>query len=186
MQDIAKITIERAAAGDMAAFEEIYKVFSPAVYSVALGITRNRQDAEEAAQEVFMKIYRGLKNFNFNSSLWTWTYRIAVNAAINVYKSRVRRGAAMENIEDAGDIPDAVSAGQRDALIQKESESKLLEVLKGLSAEHRACIVLREIEGLDYKEMADALGIPLNTVRTRLMRAREALIAMSSKRRDLS
>ena len=181
MRDIPKNIIEMAALGDRAAFEEIYKAFSSIIYTVAINITRNRQDAEEVTQDVFVKIYRGLKNFKFSSSFGTWVYRIAMNAAINMHRARSRRNTLTTLIEDINILPDVAQAGAKDAIERQDAKLKVAMMLEGLSTEHRSCIVLREIEGLDYKEIADVLGIPLNTVRSRLKRAREALVAMLQK-----
>jgi RNA polymerase sigma-70 factor (ECF subfamily) len=178
MQEIARDIIEQAALGDIGAFEEVYKTFSSTVYTLALGVTKNRQDAQEVTQDVFIKIFRSLKSFKFGSSLGTWIYRVAVNTALNMYRARSRRASAMTYIEDAGDIPDASGKSPDEAVVLKDSEARAAKLLKGLSPEHRACIMMREIEGLDYKEMSKALGVPLNTVRSRLKRARQALIAI--------
>ena len=176
MREIAKETIEMAAGGDISAFEEIYKAFSSTVYTVALGVTRDTQDAEEVTQDVFVKVFKGLKRFKFGSSLGTWIYRITKNTAINSYRSgRRRRTCGMVDYDEVKDsIPDS-----RDALKEKIEKSHAAEsidrILKDLSPEHRLCLVLREIEGLDYKEMAQVLMVPLNTIRSRLRRARAAM-----------
>lgn len=86
MLDIAKDVLERAAKGDMPAFEQVYKSAGNYVYNLALRITRNSADAEEVTQDVFMKIFHHLKNFQFRSTFKTWVYRIAVNTAINRYR----------------------------------------------------------------------------------------------------
>jgi RNA polymerase sigma-70 factor (ECF subfamily) len=182
MREIAKETIELAAGGDICAFEEIYKAFSSTVYTVALGVTRDSRDAEEAAQDVFLKVFRGLKRFNFGSSLGTWIYRITMNTAINVYRSQARRRACgmvdYDEIKDS--IPDERDMSGED--IEKRHVAEIVDKLLGeMSPEHRACIVLREIGGLDYKEIADILKIPLNTVRSRLKRARAAMAACAQK-----
>lgn len=181
MREIEKSTIEMAARGDMAAFEEIYKQCSSTVYSIALGITRNHQDAEEATQDVFVKVFRGLNNFRFGSSFSTWLYRIAANTAINVYRKRARRGAASLQYDELKDTRTVAPDTQRQETEQQDVAARVAALLDNISPEHRSCIVLREIEGFDYKEMAGVLNIPLNTVRTRLKRAREALIAYCRK-----
>lgn len=164
----------------MAAFEEIYRTFSSTVYTIALRITQNAQDAEEAAQDVFVKVHRSLKGFKFDSSFGTWLYRITVNSAINIY----RRGLARTKMSvpyDGDKEPPARKEYAGSGVGAAEAAEIVNKILKKLSPEHRACIVLREIEGLDYKEMAATLGIPINTVRSRLKRAREAIIAHSRK-----
>ena len=182
MREIAREVIEKAAGGDMAAFEEIYKTFSSTVYTIAFNITRSRQDAEEATQDVFVKIFRKLADFNFESSFGTWLYRIATNTAINIYKSRSRHRQKAVSIEEAGDPVD--SAGwnaQRGAIDRESAELKVAALLGQLNPEMRSCITLRELEGLDYKEIARVLRIPLNTVRSRIRRAREALVEHCKK-----
>jgi len=181
MKEIAKEIIEAATGGDMSAFEEIYKTFSPMVYTVAINITAQTQDAEEATQEVFVKVFRGLKYFKFKSSFGTWIYRITMNTAINIYRSRSRRQTeavsydGLKVFEPAA--PDDSKAGRE----RDHAAWLTAKILENISPEHRSCIVLREIEGLDYSEISEVLKIPLNTVRSRLKRAREAMIAYIRK-----
>jgi len=183
MRDIAKNTIEMAARGDMTAFEEIYKEFSSTVYTLAFGVTQNKQDAEEVTQDVFVKIFRSLKNFKFNSSFSTWLYRITMNMAINMYHKRARCAAASVQYDEVENVLPAEPGLPKMDIERQDAAQRLAEILKNISPEHRSCIVLREIEGLDYKEIADVLKIPLNTLRSRLKRAREALVAYCRKER---
>ena len=182
MREIAKETIELAADGDISAFEEIYKAFSSTVYTVALGVTRDTRDAEETTQDVFVKIFKGLKRFNFKSSLGTWIYRITKNAAINMYRSRVRHRAfgAVNYDEIKDSIPD-LRETLKEETEKHHAAVSIDNIFRNMSPEHRLCITLREIEGLNYKEMADILRIPLNTVRSRLKRARAAMAACAQK-----
>lgn len=177
MKDIPEDIIALAAGGDMAAFETIYKEASGFVYNVALRITSNHENAQEATQDVFVKAYRNLHTFGFRSSLKTWLYRIATNTAINIYrrtsKERKRRG----DYETA--ICTASSPGSPDSGIEKKESGDLLNsMMSGMNPDQRACLVLREIEGLSYAEISDLLHINVNTVRSRLKRAREALMAL--------
>lgn len=181
MQDISRHIIEKAVSGDIDAFEEIYKTFSSAVYTAAFNITRNEQDAKEATQDVFINVFRKLRHFKFESSFGTWIYRITVNTAINIYKSRARYRQKTDTVENIEDIADNNVAAGREDIDKEYAATKVTGLLGILSPEHRSCIVLREIEGLDYQEMAEVLKIPLNTVRSRLKRAREALIAYCRK-----
>jgi RNA polymerase sigma-70 factor (ECF subfamily) len=178
MHQIDKEIIRMAAVGDMDAFRQIYKIFSSTVYTIAFNITRNRQDAEEATQDVFVRVHRKLGDFQFGSSFGTWIYRIAVNTAINMYHNRKNHRQKVSSLDEIGDAAIPVSNITKDDLDRKSAESNVRGLLGHLSSEHRSCIVLRELEGLDYKEMADVLRIPLNTVRSRLKRARQALIAV--------
>lgn len=180
MNDIAADVLEKASRGDLEAFEQVYKSASGFVYNVALRIIRNSADAEEVAQEVFMKVYHSLKDFQFRSSFKTWVYRITVNTAINYYRKLAREG---KDKVDYGSVietlPGAGSTAEK--AIQSDNETRLSALLGLLSPEHRACIVLREIEGLSYQEISASLKIPVNTVRSRLKRARQALLEEAGK-----
>ena len=180
MSDISNDLIIRAVQGDMGAFEEIYKATSGFVYNVALRITNNRSDADEVTQDTFIKVHKNLKNFAFRSSFRTWVYRIAVNTAINHVKRFAKYRAARTEYDPA--IHDAAVAADTDRVIDKQDADHLLAAILGtLDADQRACIVLREIQGLDYQAIADTLNININTVRSRLKRAREKLLAFGRK-----
>ncbi|MDE1921431.1 MAG: RNA polymerase sigma factor [Candidatus Omnitrophica bacterium] len=173
--DIAQDILIRASRGEAQAFEEVYKATSGFVYNVALRIVNNREDALEVAQEVFLIVHDKLKTFRFESSFKTWVYRITANTAINFAKknSRLKSVPFEESLME----PPA----ENEALTQMDQEyhNRLVEKLLGeLNCEQRACVVLRDIQGLSYEEMAQALNININTVRSRLKRAREKLLSL--------
>ena len=176
MQDISKELLTQASTGDIQAFEEIYRLASSFVYSVALRVTRNADEAKEVSQDVFIKIYNNLRSFRFRSSFKTWLYRITTNTALNVLKKsskdinrRVNYDVALKANDD--------SATATHAIEMDDNKKLLSSLLDMLNPDQRACIVLREIEGLNYKEISKALSININTVRSRLKRARETLLA---------
>jgi len=175
MEDISAEVVERACSGDPEAFEELYRLASGFVYSVALRITNNRQEAQEVTQDVFVKVFSSLRKFQFRSSFSTWIYRIAANTAINAARKRAkelnRRGDFDTALRVTSNGPDA-----RDKIEEKRKKSVVSALLDMLSPEHRAVITLREIEGLSYDEISRTLGINVNTVRSRLKRARESLM----------
>ncbi len=180
MNDIALEILERASEGDIGAFEQVYKAVSGFVYNVALRITRNSADAEDVTQDVFMKIYHNLKGFEFRSSFKTWVYRITVNTAINSYrKSTIEEKNRIGDNSIIESLPDSRSTAED--VIQTDNETKLNSLLEMLSPDHRACLILRELEGLSYQEIATALKVPVNTVRSRLKRARQALLKEARK-----
>lgn len=180
MRDIPKETIVKAQGGDIEAFEEIYKETSSFVFNVTLRIMYNWADAEEVTQDVFIKLYRGLKNFRFKSSLKTWIYRITVNSAINAYNKRKKLRQRTVEYDDA--IGDVASGENEEKKIYKgDNEEAIRKALDILSPEQRACVVLRNIEGLSYKEIAESLGVKINTVRTRLKRSREKMLGRFKK-----
>ncbi len=180
MREISEATVRDAAQGSVEAFEAIYKAYGPYVYNVVYRMLHHADDAQDVTQEVFVTVYRKLKTFGFRSSLKTWIYRIATNLAINHAKKREReqnRTVALdEKMESVLASNPADRADVRHA--QREQVSALLEVL---NADQRACLVLRDFEGLSYEEIAQTLGINLNTVRSRLKRGREKLLAFSKE-----
>lgn len=171
MRDISDKDISEAAQGDRAAFERIYRAASGFVYNVAFRVIQHREEAEEVTQEVFVTLYRKLPAFRKESSLKTWVYRITVNTAINrvrqLARERSRRGDSFDEealAQDSGSAPEA--ADQVQALLQR------------LNPDQRACLVLRGIEGWSYQQIAETLKINMNTVRSRIKRARENLLAL--------
>jgi len=175
MEDIAQDTLIKASQGDMKAFEDVYKASSSFVYNVAYRIVNNREDALEVAQEVFLTIHDKLKSFRFESSFKTWAYRITANTAINFAKKNARtRTVAFEEAYGEGAV-----ASEVHTQMDREHQNKLVEkLLAELNPDQRACVVLRDIQGLSYEEIAEALNININTVRSRLKRSREKLMGL--------
>jgi len=175
VQDIDKEILIRASQGDMRAFEAVYKSTSSFVYNVAYRVVNNREDAMEVAQEVFLTIHHKLKTFRFESSFKTWIYRITANTAINYAK----KSSKMKQVP----FEEAITAGSVDneahAHLEAEHQNQRIEqLLAELNPEQRACVVLRNIQGLSYEEIAKALKININTVRSRLKRSREKLLSL--------
>ena len=178
MQEISREVIKKAADGDIRSFEIIFREHFSFVSRVVLRVVNDSHEAEEVAQEVFMSVYRYLKNFRFDSSFKTWLYRISINCAVNYAKKKNRKRrqevAWPENM-------DAAASVTREG--ESELEQDVFSLLDVLSPEYRTCLILRGVEGLSYQEIADVLKIPINTVRSRLKRAREILLA---KRREVA
>ena len=180
MDNIPRELIEQAQAGNMDAFERIYRASSGLVYSVALRITNSRPEAQEVTQDVFVKIYRNLGDFEFRSSFKTWAYRITVNTALNACKKVSKESHRRQDIDSVINTQVASVDTRKDIIHQEEctqAKTKLSVLLRALNPDQRACIVLREIEGLSYEEISRTLRININTVRSRLKRARLALMA---------
>jgi len=176
MKDIPFELIEKVQAGDQAAFEELYRACSSFVYTVTLRITRNEQDAQEVTQDIFLKVYHSIKRFEFRSAFKTWLYRIAVNSAISKYRAMKRHLSVSP--EQEVDIPQ--EAVQGEALEAQERKVYFEKLIEKLNPDQKACLLLREVEGFSYEDIARTLGIPINTVRSRLKRAREALLEIGS------
>ncbi|MCB4792549.1 MAG: sigma-70 family RNA polymerase sigma factor [Elusimicrobia bacterium] len=176
IHEISKDLLIKASKGDLDAFEELYKAASALVYNVALKVTANIEDAQEVTQEVFLKLFKNLKSFKFQSSFKTWVYRITVNTALN-YKIKASKQTSRhvqleENMDNQAIYENQVEKG----MDHKSNEETVNNLLNSLGPEYRVCIVLREMQGLSYREIAETLDINVNTLRSRLKRAREALL----------
>lgn len=180
MQEIERELITRAGQGDAGAFREIYQKASGYVYTLAYRVVNTKHDAEEVTQDVFLKLYHSINSFKFEAAFKTWLYRITVNTALNHAKkrSRVTTREVEEIFEDPATVTQPDAAKEVEA---GETKGQLKLLLDQLNPDQRVCIVLREIEGLDYQGIASSLGININTVRSRLKRARETLMALGQK-----
>ena len=181
--DLDPTDLERLRRGDPRGWEAAYRHFGARVQRTCLALLGNRVDAEDATQEVFLKVQERAGQFAGGSRFSTWIYRIAVNHCLNKKeKERLRvaeplEGAAASNAACPRESPPDV-AGAR------EAREQVLERLAHLSEEHRAVLVLREIDGLAYQEIADVLAIPVGTVMSRLARARERWIELTPAARE--
>jgi RNA polymerase sigma-70 factor (ECF subfamily) len=180
MHYISDELVIKAAAGEISAFEDIYRATSGFVYNIALRVTNNRSDADEVTQDVFLKAYDKIGSFEFRSSFKTWIYRIAVNTAINYCKRQDR--TERRSVEYNPAIHDVAAPDKSDEVLHRQDiENRVVSALAKLDPDQRACIILREMEGLDYRSIADTLNIKINTVRSRLKRARERLLTLRGK-----
>lgn len=180
MQDIAKHILIQARGGDIRAFEGIYRATSCFVYNVALRVTNNREGAEEVTQDVFLKIHKNLKKFQFKASFKTWVYRITVNTAINMSKHRSKEKSRTIEYDDT------IRINMTEKRMNKaENEEEIASLLNMLNPDQRTCVILRNLEGLSYEEIAETLNTNINTVRTRLKRAREKLLVHFQERGGL-
>jgi len=171
-------SIERFKKGDASAFEDIVRSHQDRIYNLCRYMLQNRGDAQDAAQDIFIKAYKGLKDYRPFSSFYTWIYRIAVTTCLD-YKKRSRR-ESLRNEPLAEDLPS--DAPFPDQLYEsRESIEAVQLALQNLPNKLRAAIVLREMEGLSYEEIAEVLHISLGTVRSRISRAREKLRRLLKK-----
>lgn len=182
MQPLPKELLIEASEGQAGAFEKIYRATADYVYSIAFRITCNRADAEEVAQDVFLKVHRRIGEFRFESAFTTWLYRITVNRAISASRKSARRRARQVVFDDAVAVEDPRNA-TREAIEREGARAQIRSLLEALTPDQRACIVLREMEGMRYDEISGALRLKINTVRSRLKRARETLVSLAGKGR---
>ena len=175
--------IARCAAGDEDACAELVDEHQRLVFQLALNLLGDTQEALDLSQEVFLRVFRTLPSFRGNSTLRTWIYRITVNQAKNRLRWWRRRRRAQqvsldEHVREHGDLAtDAVGSSPDRVLRQKEIGNRLREALDRLPFDQRTAIVLREIDGLSYDEIAFSLGVAVGTIKSRLARARESLRA---------
>ncbi|MGB9793115.1 MAG: sigma-70 family RNA polymerase sigma factor [Thermacetogeniaceae bacterium] len=181
-----ELLVRRAQAGDIEAFEELVVLYQDKVYNLSYYLAGNHADAQDLAQEVFVKAYTGLKGFRLDADLGTWLHRIAVNLWLNM--RRRQKAAPALSLDDPvqtdeGEIARTVAAADpagdpEDALVGKELREKVQKALLSLPEEFRTVLVLREIEEYSYEEIAEMMQCSLGTVKSRLNRARRALKEM--------
>ncbi|HXN55638.1 MAG TPA: sigma-70 family RNA polymerase sigma factor [Myxococcales bacterium] len=181
--------MKAAQRGDADAFRRLVERYQRRVYQLALGMVKDPDEAMDIAQETFVRVHRYLPSFKGDSAFFTWTYRIATNLCLDAARKRARgervslhAGDEQDaDLEAAMDPPSAALAGPQRAALNEELKGKLLEALGGLSENHRAILLLREVEGLSYEELSKALGIRKGTVMSRLFHAR---LKMQNKLRE--
>lgn len=160
-------------AGDTAAFGRLVELYADRVVTVCARMVRDRGVAEDLAQEAFVKAWQSLASFDGRSAFYTWLYRIAMNLCL----SERRRPRRVVNMADEG-LANRRESGEAlpgDAAELKEEHARVLTALAELDEEHRAVVVLRDVQGLDYEEIAGILGVPRGTVKSRLHRGRMEL-----------
>jgi RNA polymerase sigma-70 factor (ECF subfamily) len=172
--------VQRCADGDESACAELVAEHQRMVFQLALNLLGDRDEALDLSQEVFLRVFRTIHRFRGQSSLRTWIYRIAVNQARNRHRFWRRRHRADQvsldqHLADHGDLVSLAEATPERVLAQKELATQLNQALEGLPFDQRTAIVLREIDGLSYDEIAYSLGVAVGTVKSRLTRARQAL-----------
>jgi RNA polymerase sigma-70 factor (ECF subfamily) len=170
--------VSRARNGDRDAFRLLVERYEGRVYAIAYGLLGHREDAREVAQEAFLKAYRMLGSFRGDAGFYTWLYRIVVNLAIDL-----RRRDRPAPLEDPDRMRDARSEDPAGEAYRGELRAAIRTAIDGLPPEQRAVIVLRELEGLSYAEIAEVEQIPIGTVMSRLFYARRKLQAALARYR---
>ena len=169
--------VRAAQAGDAAAFGEIVRRYQRPVYRVAYGLTRNAGDADDLAQETFVRAWQAIGRFRAGEPLYPWLARIAMNQAMSLFRRRKRRPeTALEPLLESGRQWGGGDDPAQDAERSEHAEH-LEAAFAGLTHEHQVVLVLRAVEGLSYEEIAGVLGVPPGTVMSRLSRARAELRA---------
>jgi len=172
-----KPLVRAAQRGDRAAFRALVTKYQRRVYQLAVSMLKDPDEAMDIVQETFVRVHRYLPSFKGDSSFFTWTYRIATNLCLDVSRKK-GRGERVDIDETDADIeahmdpPSAAFAGPQRAALNEELKEKMDEALASLSEKHRSVLLLRELDGLSYEELAKVLGIRKGTVMSRLFHAR--------------
>lgn len=170
--------VRRLQRGDVGALELAYLRFGERVLATCRGLLGNAADAEDAAQDVFIKLFERAHQFDRRSRFSTWLYRLSVNHCLHMHdKLRLRRGNPLP--VDATDELVAATGSPLEAAQESDARTLLDRRLMELSPEHRAVLVLREIDALPYEEIANVLEVPVGTVMSRLARARERWVQVT-------
>ncbi|MFL5242814.1 MAG: sigma-70 family RNA polymerase sigma factor [Gemmataceae bacterium] len=164
--------------GDWAAFGELVGRYQDRLYNTVFRLVGNAEDAHDAVQDAFLNAYLSLDSFKGDSLFFTWLYRIAVNTAISLKRKHrvilsIHGSRGGDKSFDPADPSEAMEPGR--GLERAEQEQRILAALNRLSAEHRAVLILKDMEGQKYEEMAEILNVPIGTIRSRLHRARTEL-----------
>ena len=173
--------VKRARYGDLSAYDELVRRYQERIYATVYHMTANHEEANDLAQDAFIKAYQALKSFKGGSSFYTWVYRIAVNKTINFLKQRKHKAQMSLNDLDfnAEHDPDLVALisekTPRREINLAELQEKLNEGMQKLSEPHRLVVTLHDVQGLSHEEIAQIMGCNIGTVRSRLFYARQQL-----------
>jgi RNA polymerase sigma-70 factor, ECF subfamily len=177
------LLIRQCLQGNTAAFGELVRRYQDRLFNTVFRLLNNAEDAQDVVQDAFLNAYQNLESFKGDSLFFTWLYRIAMNTAISLkrkHKFTVSlHSDRNEDDIDPTDVSEFSQPGER--LERKERERQLQEALSQLSPEHRAVLILKDIEGQKYEVIAEVLKVPIGTIRSRLHRARGELRELLDK-----
>lgn len=181
-----KKLIERASGGDPAAFNRLMEAHEKRMYAVALRMCANREDAQDCLQEAMLRVYRAISSFRGQSSFSTWVYRITMNTCLDeLRKKKNKQNTSLDNLLDQGWAPsDGENVPEKQAMLS-ETRRQISTAIQELPEDMRAAVVLRDVHGLAYDEIADALCTNVGTIKSRISRAREKLREKLSKNPEL-
>jgi RNA polymerase sigma-70 factor (ECF subfamily) len=175
--------VERVRTGDQRAFKLLVERYQRKIYSVALGMLKDKEEAKDVAQEAFIKVYRYIDHFKGDASFYTWLYRITVNICIDVMRKKgstsgresvefdesVKMDIAEANI---GAVGSRLGTNPQKSALRAELAQRITDAIHQIPEAHRKILLLREVEGMSYEDLARTLNIPKGTVMSRLFHAR--------------
>jgi len=172
-----EVLVEQARRGNQASFAELVRRHQNGVYSLCYRLLGDAAEAEDLAQEAFLRLYRSLPKFRVDALLWPWLRKLTANVCIDALRKRKPAAMPLEDLGQDGGEPRVGAADElpEDAYLGREARLDVQKALLRLPPDYRAALVLRYLEDLSYQEVAEALGVPLSTVETRLFRARKML-----------
>jgi len=170
--------ISRCQQGDQDALKEIFEQYHKKVYRIAYGVVRQKEDALDIVQEVFIKLFRSIRDFKGKSKFYTYLYRMALNTAIDHSRKMGRYPVSSLDQEEGFQPSEGPEKRPDRILLNKELERKVNLAMEKLPADQRMALALREVEGLSYQEMAEAMGCSIGTVMSRLHYGRKKLQEM--------
>jgi RNA polymerase sigma-70 factor (ECF subfamily) len=169
---------------DQALFSDLAMEYMPALYTAAMRMTRNPADAEDLVQETYLKAYRAFASFELGTNLKAWLYRILTNTYINMYRAKKRRPeiADVEDVEDlylyrrlSGDGAAGLGRSAEDEALERFTDTDVKAAIESLPESFRMAVLLADVEGFSYKEIAEITDVPIGTVMSRIHRGRKAL-----------
>jgi RNA polymerase sigma-70 factor (ECF subfamily) len=189
VNDADRRAIAECLAGHTAAFEYLVRSYQDRLFNAILRVVDNPEDALDVVQDSFLNAYQSLSSFKGDSEFYTWLYRIAFNSAVSQRRKKkptvsLEGGRNGEPIADPPDVSEVVNPSS--ALERNERLNALYKALNRLSFEHRAVLVMKDLDGLKYEEIADVMGVPIGTIRSRLHRARLELRCLLSEDQDIT
>ena len=190
-RDEERKVVALAQGGDSYAFERLVIAHQKQVYNLALSMVKNENDAQDLSQDAFLRAYNSLQNFRGDSKFSVWLYRLTSNLCIDFLRKRRRETVVSLSFEDDDgemeelEIPDERFLPETE-LERRELREQVAKGLNELNAEYRQILVLREINGLSYEEIADTLSLETGTVKSRLFRARRRLCAILLQNGNIS
>ena len=181
-----ELLLRRACKGDVQAFVELLQSHESRIYAIALRMMGNREDAQDCAQEAMVRIYRAMGSFKGQSALATWIYRITMNTCLDELRRRkARKVTSLDSLVDNGWSPTDTGDTPEEHGLRVEKQNALNQAIQSLPDDMRAAIILRDVKGYSYDEIASILDANVGTIKSRISRGREKLREILSKQSEL-